>query len=632
MGIRILPYLISQYSWVLIISIPLLAAYPFSGRSITKDFFSQSVTPQWNSSSKPTWLIHATDIHITGSKNNSYEYTTNALNKSIHTIKPDKVIFSGDIVDSGIKDSFRPYVGQMKSDWDLYTKMIKEIGLDSSQLITAAGNHELYDIISFNSSTHYANGILYNETSYLMNRYPINLDVGTASVLTINPYQFPSPQVSMTWWGFPDQKTLEKISTEISSNHDSFQIIVTHHPVYMWYPNTGTDTNSFMNIIKLSSNVRFVLTGHLHPKTPKYLHHGDALEVVGTPLFREPKVGVISIDNKRCSYHSVSFNDKNIAIMTHPVPFTQTSGLDIFNEEETEIRALFFGETPGNLSVTGAINGKLSCDTEIKDSVWLCHMPMKLDSGKHTINKIGDWSGEVTFHIGHTISGFNEDFYSNESSSAYTFLFYWILIVCVFMTIPINFRGIGDEFVGWMNEKSSNSNWMMALFGGFVVVKNRYDKTTKWLKIVVFIAVLSPLLLPISLFEIEGSLSVFWNWGYVSNGTSIFMFFGMKFNLYYYYFVIIPVILTLSSIEGTKTRSLVFVFDVLVHLFSLYFLANTVYTICNWCGIGFGLSSPLFIIIPFLLDSFVIYYGYRYKKDKQMDMNELLISTPLTSK
>jgi predicted MPP superfamily phosphohydrolase len=628
MQLRIIPYLLSQYLWVAILSVPLISLLSYSTKLMTKEFLSQDANAQpWNSSAMPTWLMHATDIHINAIGNESYIKTYSALKKAIDTLNPRKIVFTGDLVDNlNSGSTFRPYTEQKSEEWELYKKLLIELELiDNPRLIQVAGNHDFFDILSDDSERHYANGIVYNMSTMIHSRHRLDVDVGTASILAVNTYETPAPVLRLTWFSTPSQKILDELKKELDSNDDTIQIVVQHHPVAMVFPSSGaSDDACYSEIIKDTKNVRLILSGHRHPKKPVYRHWGDALEVIGTPFFRMPnRVGLVTIDNRRVVYHDVDLNDTHIAVMTNPTPRYQASGLDVFNENASEVRALYFGETPGNLSVSGSVKGKLRCETKLDEGVWLCSLPFSLPSGNHVIHKEGDWSGDVEFAIAKTIPGFEEDFYQKESTISYAFLYAYVTIICVFLTFPIGFSKADSDFNAWIKGKSEKSNWLFALFAGFVAVRNRLAKVPAHIKYVLFVASVWPLILPICLFGIEDKPAMFWAWNFVGNGKAITGFQGAKFALCYLYFTVLAVILMGSAIAGTLVRSYVIIVDAAVYLTALVLNGYYVYILCDWFGYVWAFTSPSFTLFPLYFLVTLVIYAIQTFKDKSLIDNDL---------
>ncbi|OHT05124.1 hypothetical protein TRFO_27254 [Tritrichomonas foetus] len=611
MGILIFPYLLSQYVWLIILSILFIGIIPIKIPQTTKDFFSFSTESKWNSSKKPFWLMHVTDLHISSSKPNSYETIYSRLSEATQILKPQKIIISGDITDNSINtSSFRPNVKMVEDDWLLFDKMIDELNLkNSNKLVFAAGNHDVYNIESFYSEKHYANDRIYNESTYEFNFHTFEPDPSEITIISTNPYEFPTPPNEMMNWVYPSSEYREKLVKHLQTSSSHYTILTAHHPVLHWYPTYATTKDIVLNEILLrSKNVRFYLSGHLHPDSPQFYHHGDTLEVVGTPLFKKNEVGLITFDNHRAAYHQIDLSKKPFGAITNPVPIDQTSNIDVFYEKDTELRVLVFSDKYDlNLVASGAVSAKLDCSF-IDNGIQLCSYPMSLNSNIHSITISGDWSGSVNFTNANTATGYSETPYNADSSGMWIFLFSILYIFSLVMTIPINFVNVGEPFNKWINGRLNQSQWLFSIFGGFLAVKSRFQRATKLIKISLFLAMIWTICLPISFFDINGSISFLWVWGYFSVGKNIFTFYGMRFAVHFIIFSLFPIILFISSVEATKGLSKVFIFDIVIYILFAFGWIYTIYELTFFFGPLYSLTSPLITLIPIYLHIISIIY------------------------
>lgn len=578
---------------------------------LTKDFFSKR--GNFDNNLDPKWIIHVTDLHL-----NSFNKTRTAnlktyFNKIKNVIQPSKYIFSGDIVDNRENVSFFPYRKQLKKDWDEFYSFFHELDiLDDS--IFCAGDHEVFNIRDFNSEHHY--GREYNISKYPMQRFNMTLsDGGNISFLVINPYTFPSPPVSMIWFVEPHVAMLDKINSEIDQYAGSLQIIVTHHPAYMWYPNSGIAANyTFDDILLQKSNVRLVLTGHLHPPNVLFYHHGEALEVVGTPSFAYPNiVGLVSFDNNRTVYHSVNLDDEPIVIITNPLPYNQVSGMDIFNEKDITIRAVAFTSEELNLTITGDIEGELQYVRDIGTDISLYELSYTLNEGTFTIHKVGNWSGSLTFCIGNTQTGFYESSVHSEPSVSFPFLLFYTLAVILVVAFPGVYRGVGEDFEEWLCESSDKSQWFIAFFGGFLII-HRYVQRSPVCKYI-YALIFYPFFFPLVLFEVDKRGAMIFLFGWVANFKFQLYFHGFMWTLYYYLIVLFPFIFALSSLQMTHGTHWVFIIDMIIYMFSFVLLVVKVKTLCEFYNILPALFSPGFVIIPIICLIVFIIRFFKHKND-----------------
>ena len=661
---RTFAYLMAQYMWAVFLGLALIGTIQFKipiksptieSKKSNLNYGNESTKSEDNnifdSNKEPVWFLHFTDIHLSTVKNN-YNDILWRFNRSLTLFKPDQIFLTGDICDSWLSTEFPCYFGQMEADWNLYKRLLKELNIQNP--VHIAGNHDLFNVFNFESKTHYANNLLYNSSTFLINRIPFddtynindtelkkNDQYGDLSFLTINPYKFPSPSVYLIWWIAPPNSDRKKIVNELDNKDAPLTIALTHIPARMWFPSLKPDLEN-------SHNVRLLLTGHLHPAKPMFLHHGSGtVEVVGTPLFLYEEIGMIVVDNNQFSYHQHKLRDEKFAVLTNPIPDYQRSSLEHF-DQVVPIRAISF--TSGmNLSFRiddGEVQTlkceKMKNNPKNKDFE-LCSSNYDYGKGKHVFTKLGDWSGSFNFTCDNEIESFEEPCYFDEPCTSYYVCFFIYLVFAILITIPFNFVHFADKFDEWLDSEenhhsnnaldfisserspeNSNSNqndkirqyyWILATFAGFFVVKARIKRLPLYAQIILFISVFWCFVFPISLFEIEGNKGAFWLWGYIADGKQIFMTAPAEFATFYLVFVITPYLILLSSIQRCfkitfsvdKKKIYEFHFnqfliiDILLYIGSFYGVYLFAYELSKDFGTKYGASSPSFVIIPILL-------------------------------
>ncbi|OHT15018.1 hypothetical protein TRFO_14508 [Tritrichomonas foetus] len=471
MRFRQVAYFLAQYLWVGMLGLCLISTIEFKTPSQTGDISSNPYHPDFDATKEPVWFLHYTDVHLSTTKNN-YATILRRFNTSLSLFQPDQIFITGDICDSFGGNKFPRYPNQMEEDWDLYKRLLSELNI--SNPIHIAGNHDIFNLYSFESERHYANGFIYNESNYLINRVNFNDDL---DFITINPFTFPTPSVYLIWWISPSSGMRGEINQELSKSNTPLSISTSHIPAKLWFPSFSTD-------LRASENVRLYLSGHLHPPEPIFFHHGPkTVEIVGTPLFNSNQVGLIAVDNGQFSHHQMKFGkkttsdkDKNsnkdnlvdgtfdkdsskFAILTQPIPDYQRSSLERF-DEINPIRAISF--TPGmNLSFRideGPVR-RLECSPLKKRPQFeFCTAPATHSLGTHTFTKLGDWTGSFNFTVGNTIPSFEEACYFDEPSSSYLACFFTYLVFAVIITLPFNLVHFSDRFDAWLESETIDAN------------------------------------------------------------------------------------------------------------------------------------------------------------------------------
>jgi hypothetical protein len=355
-----------------------------------------------------------------------------------------------------------------------------------------------------------------------------------------------------------------------------------------------------------ATNTRFFLSGHLDSEFPVFMHHGNVLEAVGTSLLNYPRVGVVTFDNSRAAYHTVELSNEKIILLTCPVPVTQISGRDVFNQQNFSVRALVFGNDNVSLYVDGSIEGKLKKQRMVGPNVSLWALPcIGLPYGKHKIRMFGDWNGECEFIIGNTMPGFNELDYLNEGNAENQFLFVWFFLFAIVIALPVNVRGISDHFD--KSGQPKNASWLTILFG-FLLIKRRIKQMPKLFQIIFFLATLWPIGLPIAFFSSESLIGMTWLYGYVCGWKQFPLAISGLLAFSYLGLVITPIGLIASSFIATKFKHPIVIVDLIVYGGGIGGNAWILYVLVQELGLAVGLTSPCFLIIPIILHSLLWFF------------------------
>jgi hypothetical protein len=392
----------------------------------------------------------------------------------------------------------------------------------------------------------------------------------------------------------------------------------------MWNPTYDTTKeNAMTNILIASTNTRFFLSGHIDVSDyPTFLHHGNVLEAVAPRLSHYPTLGILTFDNHRAAYHHVRVSEgRPIILLTSPIANNEISGLDVFNEQQFSIRALVFQAENVTLKVSGAVTGILEFERWIHPGVGLWSLPVELRFGLHTLIMSGDWNGECHFTTGNSVPAFMENGYIQEASTAYEFLFAWLFCFAAIITVPVEPTGIGESFDRWLGMQSSESQWTLAIVGGFLVIKKRIRKMKKGFQWALFVAVLWPIGLPIAFFRIEEITAVLWLWGYTANGKLQTLFVGAKLAVCYLVCVITPVVMMASAGVGGQLQVKVVIVDIFVYIIGIAGNGYFVYFLMDLCGTIAGLTSPMFMFMPIVLNGLLWWSFTRVIKEERTRMD-----------
>ena len=259
----------------------------------------------WNFKSIPSVICHLTDIHVAGGSIDSIDRTIETFSL-ISKFHPDFIIITGDIADNCENGNRPRYCDQKEVDYLMYRQLIQNYLPNFTNLIEIAGNHDVFGVYNFSSSSHYFQKNVFtiydNSSNYALSQRKI----GNITFILMNPYNFPSAHPAFVFWGHPSVHFMDKLESMLADLPSSETIILlAHYPISMFI---HAKTSSGKTIQELVSDpkISFILTGHTHRYTP--LLHQGVLEVIGKST---PGFGLLVNDNGRFSYHSFKMKFKS---------------------------------------------------------------------------------------------------------------------------------------------------------------------------------------------------------------------------------------------------------------------------------------------------------------------------------
>lgn len=609
------PSLISHYCWILWLVFPVLFVLPILYPKRTKTFHSSPEIHAWNSSKNPIWFLHMSDLHLSG-KRKSYQYIANAMNWSLGKFKPHQVVIAGDLTDNQGMEKVRPYRRQIEEDWNLYRELLAQFGLNNSNLVHTVGNHDVYSVQAFDSPDNYAKRYFPNISEFHMSVKFYEYENTKFKFVILNKYDFPSAPICFLQWSFVDAEFKKRLVDELAKDDCDISIVVSHNPALRYHT-----LSRFSKILENTHNTRFMLSGHWHPMQGGYLHFGDVLEVVSPPLFRIPRVGVVTFDNQRAVHTIIDMNDDVNAVMTNPVPRNQTSGRDVFNAKSSEIRAIGFSENELDLRVSGAVTGKLSRVRKLKDGVYLYSLPMTLPDGDYVLHREGDWHGSVEFTIGNTVKPFYEKPYMNRSSYGWSIVFIWMLLPALFLVIPV--------MPSALQGVKETASCFGVILRSFVSLKMRIMGLPISFRTLLLASMIVCLILPISMFDIQGLTCVFHLVGNFLGREYKYHYMGTKYGITYLFGMLYPTLNVINGIDYYRRNKIYAVIDALFICYGLYRWIYDFMWLFDMFGTSYAAVSPLMTVVPILLYGNLILWGLRCTARKEDTDDRELRESPL---
>ena len=567
---------------------------PFMFPKRTKTFQARSPTLPWDSDSTPTWFVHMGDVHLSKMRK-SYDYVSGVLDWCLGKFKPDRVIICGDLTDNQGMEKVRPYRRQLKDDWLLYEELLRTHGLTKENLIQTLGNHDVYALASYSERNNFGQRYFGNLSQFHMSTSFYKHENTMYKFIVLNQYEFPTGPICFLQWSFVTPKVKQELEAELNKDDCDVAIIVSHNPALRYHK-----LSTFASIIDHSPKLRLMLSGHWHPMRGSILHFGDTIEAVSPPLFKKPRIGLITFDNGRYGYTMIDKDQDVNAVMTHPVPDAFATSFNLFDEQITEIRAIGFSERKLLLAVTGSINGELVRVKRLKPGVYLYSLPVKLSPGKYRLVKVGDWSGTVEFTIGQEVKPFYEKPYMNRSSYGWTIVFLLMYIPALLLSIP--------KLSLFVCDSPSVLTLPLRSFG---YVKARLSALPPVFQRSLCVSTILCGVFPVSFFDVEGLLCAFHVAGNFFGFHYRYHYLGAKYGLTYLMGMFYPIVNIINGIHSYRQNLLLPIIDV---TFLLYGFAKYLYDfmwLFDMFGPAYATTSILMTVVPVLMYGNLIFLVYQ---------------------
>ncbi|OHT09845.1 Ser/Thr protein phosphatase [Tritrichomonas foetus] len=606
-----LKHFFSQYFWILFLASFCIIGIKYQPVQESGIIHSAPIKEKWNDDSDPKWFGLLTDIHL-NSVDRSTNYRFFNSISALANFSIDDLLITGDLVDNWGEIHFSKYGHQHKPDYEYYHENTQEYYSKFKNVFDLAGNHDEFGIYKFQSPNHNFIDFTKFFTRHNYQRvdefWASSAETDNFIFVLLNPYRYPSPHAKFDYFVRPTTEILDFTQKELEKHKNAKKpiIVACHYPMHFWLNTAVSSTKkTFIEIIK-ESNASIYLSGHIHPRNSVFQHHDGFLEVAASDVQEHSSFCICTFDNGRVSFHTFKKAEEAKIIMTHPVPVRHISNRNVFNERDTSIRLLVFGNKSLNIKVRGAAEDEVKYQREIKPDVYLYSLPISLDSGYHTIEFYGDYENEIDFFVGSKMASFTETRYGSVNLFG-TGIVYCIIftIMILFILLPVNLTL--DNFV---DSCIFANGFCFYTFGGFLTVRSRIQTLPKWLRIELFLAFLAPLFLPISLIEDEGHIGFNCLYGFYFEGTFVYDIWGQLICGVYELLVVLASALFASGMAISQPWHSIFILDACVG-FGGYFVAlNYLNTTVKEASGPLTNISPLFVFIPFILHVSILFWRF----------------------
>lgn len=399
------------------------------------------------SSNLTTYFIHATDVHVNAVRDKEARNLKNLLEFS-QRYKTNILIISGDLVDNwGTTNQIFKVHQQYQPDHKLYSKLITEYSEIIPNIIDMPGNHDEFAVLNFNLPSHcflnYSYFCSHSQNQFNRERFQLFSEkIDNTFFIFFNPYNYPVNKLIYNFLSIPTPKLLDRLEEMLNNNAKEENIVlVTHFPVYNFAKQKNSQGRTFAEIIE-NSKISLVISGHVHPKQPIFLHHNGILEVIGSDIKTHNSFGLVTIDGNQIVYNSLNFSANRSIFITNPVPYNELSSKSSFNDKNIDVRVLIFGEKDKVFLYSNGINYEMEFVVELKPNVNIYHYNASFENG---VNEIA-----INYQNSHQ----NLCFYVNDYSPVYkekilgiekfykkvSIIFYLIYLLCFIILFPVNYE------------------------------------------------------------------------------------------------------------------------------------------------------------------------------------------------
>lgn len=616
-------YYISQYFWIVYFLIPIILTFIFPLKTDKIRILSSNEI--FDTSKNPVVFAHLSDTHINYLNQDSIESFRKVIS-IINSYSPEFIVLTGDIVDNYDSTSFPRYGDQFEENWNIYQHEISNIS--NIPIVEVGGNHDMFGIKSVLSQKNYMidysrafnRSNTLSEKDFLVHSFLVGRS--KTNVIAVNPYEFPSPHPPLLFFMQYSTQTLDLLSSEIRKS-PSKSIVISHYPIGTMHSKRSSAGFKFSEIIGSQSSVLAYLTGHTHPKNLDVLHHGKGnLEIIGPASFQRSKFGMVTIDNNAISWSTIDITNPPNGIIAYPIPKEQISPHTIFNDiEHSEIRVIIFSKSKDlriNFSITNMLNSKTKKNPIFSDSLKysrdllkgrqvLYTFPLKnciSDHGTYKITFSGDFNGSTEFCYEDVISTGKEmlpSFQKTREIIFVTFPFFLLILLMVTFVFPFNCQVlVFDNIEEWIETSNGSNHWYFTFLLGFLLIRTRFQRSPKLIKLFVFLSVLLSFIGPILLFQTEDQIGLISVYGYYINSKAYSADYGTFYAYFYLLLVCFPMVILCSSF-GVKhwSKPLIgdLVFTFVAFLGDIVVLIRLVY---ESVGPTLTVTSIGFVCVPFI--------------------------------
>lgn len=468
----------------------------------------------------PFLFVQVTDTHYSSFKHENNERVNKNVEFISNEINPYLIIHSGDMVDASDSNSLLSSFWQSRIDWDLYNLSFKNAGIkEKHQFIEITGNHDIMNVLSFNSSyNYYREYVSDKEIDMYARKYEVNTSFGQYNIVLFNPVTVPFPSALLGCMPYVAREQMDQLESVFNESVPT--IFVCHFPreyVRSAKSYKGRDIHDILRYGKL------FMAGHLHPTHPVISHIDNYMSVISPALFTVDESMLYTIDNGAINIYVVSPNKKQTIFVTYPQIYKYTSKDSVFNLNDFPLRVVTLGKPEKvTVEIDNVDLGEMDYVSEFFGNKSFFSLNVHVENGKHRmLITDGTTVREMEFYVGPKTKTMYE-----RKLRIHVPIFYFVTtpLITVFyllMLLPFwkFYPKLLEEFDEYIVDSEKKMNFFKASGLSVLFIFSRYRKVPKFMRYLNIFGLLILFVVPIWIQTVEKKIQcIVFIWGAYMQG------------------------------------------------------------------------------------------------------------------
>lgn len=655
---------LSHFIWIVFLIVIFFVVLIGVNHHSVPVIYGTQQTEEWNSSYDPHVFGFVSDAHLSQYFPHSIDDTKIIFN-ILNDTGVEKILVTGDICDNFGSRTMIKHGHQFQKDFNTYVDIVKDYPNDF--IIVASGNHDEFGIDIYNSSKHYIlqyvkfykeNEIYKDYNNFLISKVKYD-DI---DIFVMNPYHYPTVNAGLGYYMNIKSEMIDRIESVLSEpSNAKARILITHFPLSYTTVTVKSKSKKTLMDVMTSSNMTVLLAGHTHREL--IVHRKTTLEIHPWAIKRGLRVSrayrYITVDNGNFNDHSFNLKvERPSAIVTYPITkklISDRTDFSIKTFNQADIRVIHFSENP-NLTITATCKceetGFQSKSTLLKfqrvirrnQSLYSTSLKQLCDpydtinqtnTAEFTLTFSGDYNYTTVFVAGNYVQLDREKLDTDVSSRKALFVvgvIAWILVLIIWCPFPPldYFASYCNWVWGQNNEyqkncKNETVKYISIIFGFTYMKSQIYQVITKWMQIVYFIFIFTPLFIPFCVIKVGKYYGLVGFFGYYLTSFA-FDYWPLTLSCFFALIVLTPSTIIFAEIafliQTKKWTYFIIAYILLEALHIILIVIIVAATLYQSTTTAFSILSPLFVFEPIIILIMEILSLHRLRKKEKEIVNK----------